>query len=923
MILNIKNLKYIFFFIILFISQVLFAQGNRKITIQFENTNLTEAIIELEKTTNFNFFFLENWFEPTKFSKTYKEVKIETILKDLLQNTSINFFLYDNKIILTKNNIIHTDLPINYFDKVKPSENIRDRNSPIFQKEYLSNNKFTDESLITIGREDKEAISSKYTISGYVKSVSTHEPIKGLKILITNKNIKTYTNAKGYYSITVPGGLNIFNTSASGHKDLHKKVIVYGNGTFNIIVQETVEELGEVVIISNKEDNIRKAVVGITRIDIKGVKNIPLILGERDLLKIATTMPGIKTAGESSLGYNVRGGKADQNLILLDNAVMYNPSHFFGIFSAINPYSTGDVAIYKGTIPVEFGGRLSSVIDISTKEVEKAKFSGQGNIGPVTGNLTLEIPIIEDKTALLVGGRSTYSDWILKKIPDESIKNSQVSFFDGIMRFDSEINKKNKLKATAYYSRDQFSISSDSIYKYSNRLASLEWNHDFNSKNKSTFQVSNSQYKFSIIHDGDFSKDFNLNFNIDETQLKFKFKYLHSKKHQIDYGISSKLYVILPGEITPLSNESTIEHKIIEKEKAIESTVFVSDVFKINDKLLFNLGLRYSLYAFLGEGTQNIYAPNIPISTETILETIHYKNNEVIKTYGAPEIRVSARYFITPNTSIKGGYNNTTQYIHMLSGNTTASPVDTWKLSNLNTKPQKSNQYSVGLFKNSGDNDYEISLEGYYKEMQDILDFKVGAELILNENIETELLSGKGKAYGIEVLLKKKNGRLNGWIGYSYSRSFLKLESDFLTNQVNNGDFFPTNYDKPHDLSVIANYKLTKRFSFSSNFIYQTGRPITYPIGKYEYGGIEHVLYSDRNKFRIPDYYRFDVGVNIEGNHKIKKLAHSFINISVYNVLGRNNPYSIFFVNDKGVIKAYKTSIFSIPIPTITYNFKF
>lgn len=909
--------------LLLILSQDLYSQESDVISVEFRNTTLKEALIQLEENGNYNFFFQDEWFDEKTFSKSYKKANIGSIVEDLLQHSALNFLIYENSIILTKNNVIRTELPINYFNIKTPLNFETNKNSPIFQKEFVSDNNQDEKALITIGKENKNSSKRTHTISGYIRASSTEKPIGGLDVYLSNINIRTRTDPNGYYTIKVPAGLNVFRTKGPGFKDLKKNVVVFGDGTLDFRIFEAIEEIGEVIIKSNKDDNIRKAVVGITKIDIQGAKNIPLVLGEKDLLKIATTMPGVKTAGEGALGYNVRGGKSDQNLILLDNAVMYNPSHFFGIFSAINPFSTGDVSIYKGSIPAEFGGRLSSVIEISTKDVNKTELSGQGNIGPVTGNLTLEVPLTKEKTAILAGVRSTYSNWLLKQVPKESIKNSQASFLDAILRFDSDINEKNSVEATAYYSNDQFSISSDSTYKYSNRLASLNWSHEYTSKLKSTLQLNHSQYKFNILYDAESNNNFDLNFNINETQLKYKYKHALGKQHKLDYGFSSKLYTIDPGEIVPLDGESLIERSTIDREKALESAVFISDLFKVNDKLLLNLGLRYSYYISLGKGTQNVYAAGLPISEESVVETIQYQENEIIKTYGAPEIRASLRYMLTPNFSIKGSYNKTNQYLHLLSSNTTASPVDTWKLSNLNTKPQKSDQYAIGLFNTTKDDNYEISLEGYYKTMTDILDFKVGAELILNDNIETELLTGNGEAYGVEFLVKKTNGRLNGWLGYSYSRSFIKLESDFLTNQVNNGDFFPTNYDRPHDVSLITNYKLTKRFSVSSNFVYQTGRPITYPIGLYEYAGIEHVLYSNRNQFRIPDYYRFDLGINIEGNHKIKKLAHSFWNISVYNLLGRNNPHSVFFVNEEGIIKAYKTSIFAIPIPTITYNFKF
>jgi len=913
---NIHIRKFILF-VLFFVSQLVFSQ-EKKISIQFENNTLKEALLKVEEKTNLYFYFQEGWFSTTTITKTYKDISIIDLLDNLFKDTTFNFFIDNQKVVITKNNSIQKRLPLNYFDTDKESDT---KNSPIFIKEYLTNQK--NKNIITIGKESNLQSNSTYKISGYIKSMATNKPIKDLVISIDGTNIHTTTNSKGYYTLNVPTGIHTIKTKYASFQDTKKRIVVYGNGSFSFKVKNTSVNLNEVLINSGKNDNIKKAAVGITKIDIQGIKTVPLIFGERDILKVATTMPGIKTAGEGSLGYNVRGGKSDQNLIKLDNAVMYNPSHFFGVFSAINPFSSGDVSIYKGSVPAEFGGRLSSVIDISTKPVEKEKFKGQGNIGLITANLMVETPIIKNKTAILAGFRTTYSNWILKNIPNENIKNSEASFFDGILRFETKINKKSNLKATAYYSRDKFSISSDSTYKYSNRLASIAYNYDINDKNKLNLQLNNTQYKFSITNNGITNQDFDFNFAVNETQLKLKLKYLRNKIHKFNYGLSSKLYTINPGTLTPLGEESIIEPKSIAKEKALESAVFIEDQIKVNDNLQLNVGLRYSFYAFLGETTQHKYAPDLPVNEENIIETIQYKNNEVVKTYGTPEIRVSASYSITPDLSIKGGYNNGAQYIHTLSNNTTASPVDTWKLSNLNIKPQKSNQFSLGVFKNFQEGNYEVSLESYYKKLENMLDFKIGAELTLNENIETELLSGQGKAYGIEFLIRKKKGRFNGWIGYSYSKSLLKLESKFLTNQVNNGEYFPTNFDKPHDFSLIANYKLTERYSFSCNFIYQTGRPITYPIGKFEFAGIEHVLYSDRNQFRIPDYYRLDLGINIEGNHKLKKLAHSFWNISVYNVLGRNNPYSVFFVNENGKIQAYKTSIFAVPIPTVSYNFKF
>jgi hypothetical protein len=400
-------------------------------------------------------------------------------------------------------------------------------------------------------------------------------------------------------------------------------------------------------------------------------------------------------------------------------------------------------------------------------------------------------------------------------------------------------------------------------------------------------------------------------------------KTLTGNSHTLDYGISAKYYAVDPGSLEPTGGESEVVPLRLPEEQGLEAAAFISDSWKVNDKLLIEAGLRYSVYFALGAGIQRIYEEDSPRNSSTRVETREYNTNEVIETYGGPEVRASARYFLGEDLSVKASFNNTFQYIHTLSNNTTVSPTDTWKLSDFNIEPQEANQVALGIYKNLDGNTYEISLEGYYKRSKNILDYKVGAQLLLNEEIETEVLQGDGKAYGVEFLVKKNEGRLNGWLGYAYSRSFVRLDSEFPEERVNNGEYFPSNFDKPHDISLVANYKFTRRFSASANFVYQTGRPVTYPIGSYEFNNAEYVFYSDRNEFRIPDYYRLDLSFNMEGNHKIKKFAHSFWNFSIYNVLGRNNPYSVFFVTENGELKAYQSSIFSIPVPTITYNFKF
>jgi hypothetical protein len=887
----------------------------KKETISINANNLTkEQVINLiESTSNYQFYFLKNWLDDEKVNFKFTNAKISDVLDTLFGGSTINYFIHENhKVILTNGNLIKKSIY-----EIENTENSDNSNAPVLVNSEGNN-------IIKIGKE----VSTKksfYSLTGRVINDKNGEPIEGVTIFEREKNIYATTNNKGYFKINLPFGENQLETSFVGFDSDYKNIIIYGDGKLNFSINEKSEQLEEVVINANRTRNIRQTIAGISQIKAKEIKKIPLVLGERDILKVAITLPAIKSTGEGSEGVNVRGGKVDQNLFLLDNGVIYNPTHFLGLFSAINPFTTNDLKIYTGNIPSEYGGRLSSVFDIRTKDPNTKKFQGEASIGPVTGNVNIDIPIVKDKSGLILGARSTYSDWILGLVNNKQIENSSVSFYDLIAKYKHQIDDNNAIKATGYFSKDQFQIASDTINNYGNVMGSLNWEHVINDKNRGNLVVSHSRYAFDINYESDdTNKGFDLNYNISETGLKIKLQHDYSDKHKFDYGLESKLYRISPGTIKPNGENSTVVPLTIAEEKALENALFISDEITINKKLNFNVGLRLNQYLGLGPSVQRQYQDNAPKNETTVENTVEYGNNEIFKTYHGLSYRLSGRYALNNTLSLKASFNKSFQFIHRLNNNTTATPIDTWRLSDSNIKPQEGTQLSLGAFKNINGNDYEISLEGYYKEYKNLLDYKIGANLLLNENIETEVLQGKGKSYGAEFLIKKNKGRLNGWLGYSYSRSLIQLDSQFDEERVNNGEFFPTNYDKPHDLTAVLNYKFTERYSFSANFTYQTGRPITYPTGKFIFQGAEFLTYSNRNQFRIPDYYRLDIGINIEGNHKIKKFAHSFWNISVYNVLGRNNPYSVFFqTNANGNVEAYQSSIFSVPIPTITYNFKF
>ncbi|WP_422860130.1 TonB-dependent receptor [Flagellimonas sp. S174] len=919
------------FWISFFLLPILITAQDRtpRISITFQDKTLTEVVEQLGELTDYQFFYVPQWLGTKVTSGNFEDVELSELLDFLFGETNIQYHVgLDNKVYLIRNQTIYDELPTGFFgrspllgDTIPVISESEDSN-PIF----LSLDKEDGPSeikTIRIGKASSRAGNKKYTLTGFAKSNSTGEPIPNLAVVVKGGEDGAVTNIQGYYEIELPYGKNTLITKSLGFGDTETNVIMFNNGQYDFVLNESLEQLEEVIVEGSARTNVEDATTGSNQILSEETKNIPLVLGERDVLKVATTLPGITTAGEGAAGFNVRGGNTDQNLILLDGAVIYNPSHFFGIFQALNPFAVKDATIYKGNIPARFGGRLSSVFDISTKDGNTSNFSAEASIGPVTSNVVLETPIVKDKASLLIGGRGTYSDWILRSLDDEALNNSEASFYDLIAKYTHKLDENNSLSATAYYSKDNFSITSDSLFGFGNRMASIQWDRKFSEKTKGQLVVSNSQYDFDIEFDGNSNQDFELGYTINETEVKLNFVHILNDKHTLDFGVSSKLYLVDPGDRNPLNPESTIESLEIPREKGLESAVFISDNFKLSDKFLIDAGVRVSVFSALGLSTQRIYEDNQPRNETTLVEEREFGSGDFITTYAGPEFRLSARYLLAPDLSVKASFNNTFQYIHTLSNTTTVSPIDTWKLSDTNIEPARAFQYSLGVYKNLQEDMYELSLEGYYKTSSNVLDFKVGADLLLNEEIEQEILQGEGKAYGVELLMRKNRGKLNGWLGYTYSRSFLKFDSEFREERINDGDFFPSNFDRPHDVSLVANYKLTKRFSLSTNFVYQTGRPITFPVGSFNFNNSEFVLFSNRNEFRIPDYYRLDIGLNIEGNHKIKKFAHSFWTISVYNVLGRNNPYSVFFLTDNGEVKALQSSIFAIPIPSITYNFKF
>jgi hypothetical protein len=640
------------------------------------------------------------------------------------------------------------------------------------------------------------------------------------------------------------------------------------------------------------------------------------------VIKVVLTLPGVKTVGEASSGFNVRGGSTDQNLILFNDATIYNPSHFFGMFSAFNAELIKDLELYKSSIPAKFGGRLSSVLDITTKEGNKKEITGSAGLGLVTSRFNLEGPITKDKTSFTLGGRATYANWLLNLLPNE-YNNSRASFYDVNLNVSHRVNNSNDLYFTGYRSDDRFSLNSDTTYNYNNQNVSVKWKHVFSSKLNGFFTGGYDQYKYKIYSDANKVNAYDMLFDINQANAKADFTYLLNAKHNFDFGASSIHYKLHPGSYTPRGSASMVAPDIVPEEQALESAAYVSDRFNVTNKFSIQAGLRYSLYNYLGPGDVAVYADGLPRTEGNRIETKSYGKGKFIKQYGGPEYRLSLRYAFTPSFSIKTGYNSLRQYIHMLSNTTSVAPTDIWKLSDPNIRPQQGDQVSFGLYKNLKSNTIETSVEVYYKRLKDYLDYKPGAELVLNHHVETEVVNTKGKAYGLEVMIKKPGGKVNGWIAYTYSRVLLKMDDPTTGIVVNRGEYYPANYDKPHDATMIGNFRVNHRFSISANATYSTGRPITLPIARYYYMGSQRVVYSDRNAYRIPDYFRADFSLNIQGNHKVHQRFHNSWTVGVYNATGRRNAFSVYYVSENGQVNGYKMSIFGSAIPFINYNIRF
>jgi hypothetical protein len=705
-------------------------------------------------------------------------------------------------------------------------------------------------------------------------------------------------------------------------KEKQVNINLYGSGEMNMEMNSMLIPLKETIVSAQKNVIFQRYEVGVEKVNMTSFKLLPTAMGESDIIKSVLLIPGVQSVGEGSAGFSVRGGSSDQNLILLYGAPVYNTSHLFGFFSAVNSDIIRDVTLYKGGIPSRYGGRISSVLDITSRDGNRKEFTGNAGISPITTHVMVEGPIKKDTITYLLTGRTTYSNYLLKLIDDPAIQNSSASFYDVNGRITYDINKNNKIDISSYLSHDSFKFNSDTLYSYDNSIIALRWRHFFSSRFFSQFSINNSHYKYNVTGEGIPQEGFVLTHKVNSTGFKADFN-MYQGRNEINYGLELTYYSVLPGSYQPSSDSSLVVSEAIENEQALETGIYIDDKFIVTDYLSVNAGIRFSSFFAFGPKSYLVYDPDYSKSLSTVTDTVSFGSREMYKSYAGPEFRVSLNFRTSSRSSFKINYNRTRQYLHLLSNTTSISPTDTWKLSDYYLRPQVGDQFAIGFYQILFNSNIQTSVELYYKSIKNMLDYKGGTNLVMADNIEKDVANVKGKAYGLELSLRKDEGRFRWSLGYTYSRTFLKSTGRFSDEIINHGEWFPANYDKPNDLVATFNFLFSRRFSFSGNYLWSTGRPITYPISTYYMGDNLLIHYSERNKYRIPDYMRVDLSFTFSGNLKSNKIANPHWIFSVYNLLGRENVYSVYFQNENKVINGYKLSIFARAIPSVSFNFDF
>ena len=761
----------------------------------------------------------------------------------------------------------------------------------------------------------------KYTISGYLKDAKNGEMLIGATVLVKELGTGTTANVYGFYSVSVAKGNYTIVLNYIGYQPITKEIILNENLKLDFELSENTQNLEEVIVSSERSDaNIKNVEMSVIKLDIKTIQKIPALLGEVDLVRSIQLLPGVSTVGEGASGFNVRGGGVDQNLILLDEAPVFNSSHLFGFFSVFNPDAVKDVKLIKGGIPAEYGGRVSSILDVRMKDGNSKKLEVNAGIGLIFSRLSIEAPIFKGKGSFIIAGRRSYIDVLAKPFLKGDLKEAKFNFYDLTAKANYTVNDKNKIFLSGYLGRDVFGAGFK--FNWGNTTGTFRWSHVFGDKLFLNTSLIYSNYDYLLAF-GEKGKDsFEWKSKIISYSVKPEFSYFPNTTNTIKFGLQSTYYNFVPGNAIASSGGKTNNFSLDDK-YALESGLYISNEQKVDALLIFQYGLRFSAYHYLGKGTEYIYRDTIAGFRKEMASINAYESGEIIKPYYNIEPRFSVKLDVSERSSIKASYNRTTQYLHLISNTTASTPLDVWTPSTNNIKPQLCDQIALGYFQNFEKNDmYETSVEVYYKMLKNQIDYINNANLLLNEYLEGDLISGRGRAYGAEFYLRKVKGKFNGWLSYSLGRTERQV------NGINLNKWFPNRFDKLHNVSLVANYDLNKRLSFSGNFVFATGTPATFPTNRIEIQGytIPHNTEEKRNNYRIPAYHRLDLSATLQLKKKEGRKWEGFWVFSVYNVYNRQNAFSIFFrqnTDNPVNTEAVRYTIIGTVIPAVSFNLKF
>ncbi len=910
--------KLILLFLIWAFISTINAQNTNEV---FLNLDLTESTFsafakEVEKQSAYHVLYHKEWTKEIKVSITKDHISVLEAFQKALLSTDYKVSIYESFIVILPNQELISQLP-NY----NPPETEEIIEEPTQPSSAFMKGRKADNIKITVGNSKYPIVGRKVKVSGQVKDIQSDHGVEGATVYIAELKKGGITDANGNFEMQLPSGKYNARIECLGMEKINCQIQVISDGKFHVQMQKANYDMKEIVVYGDKQMSIRDKDPGLEKVSVKNIKELPMMMGESDIIKVSEMLPGIVSVGEGAAGLNVRGGSFDQNAFYYNNIPVYNTSHMFGFFPAFNADVIKDFSIYKGYIPAQYGGKISSIFDINARSGNKKRYTAHGGISPIAGNLTIEGPIKKDTASFLISGRSSYSDWILKQVNDYVIRNSKASFYDLTASLNYDLPK-TQINVFGYLSQDYFKLHDINTYWYSNKGISANFGHQFNSSLRGDFSLSGAEYQFKTIDNQLESAAYEHEFKVGQYDLKADFHKVFNEKNSIDFGINGIWYDLQRGDVLPSGQQSLQAPVHLGNEKGLETAIYLSDNYKITPLLELNAGFRFSAYSAFGPKKVYTYYENGPRDERNISDSLSFNSGEAIKWYYFPEFRASLNYQTDEFGSIKLGFNQMHQNIFMLNNTITVAPNSQWKLSDYHLKPSKSYQISLGVFRNFPKGGWEASAEVYYKDTKNYTEFKDGADFLSSPLVETTVLQGDQTSYGIEFLLKRSGKRFGGWLAYTYSRSIIKVDGGEKWNQINQGDSYPSNFDIPHVFNAIINYHISKRVTFSTTLTYQTGKPATFPTSYYYIEDQPYLDYSKRNEYRIPDYFRTDISLTIEGNLRKKKLLHSSFIFSVYNLTSRENPYSVYFTKEEGSISSYQYAVIGVPILTATWIFK-